>query len=301
MHRDVQFFTNLCVRERLYLVACGLGDLEKSVAESKPDCTLESISYTERIRLYRILIDMQLTATCFSMTAQSRRKKRSGPISSCEQFHIFLCRLPAWQFEELSFENDYINDKILQKWQETEDNLYAALITDDMSDWEVDQKPSESRWESELVFCTQPKSNGTRNCKNISPLLASRTCARYSPHRVIPCCTTCGSTYFICPVTSFLRLWMRSLSLSTSHRRIERAREGYCKRSKSSVFFGKFFWQAEWSMNPGFFKRIKYLSLTQCLSIMLIDSSPAEVAKSMLLKLHQRQLYQEDSVEDRMR
>jgi len=76
---------------------------------------------------------------------------------SCIRFVLwtisrFLVSIPAWQVEELSCANDFVHDKILQKWQEIEDNLYAALVAGNSSDWDVDRKPAESRWESERFF-----------------------------------------------------------------------------------------------------------------------------------------------------
>lgn len=55
-------------------------------------------------------------------------------LGAYEQAHTFLVLFPAWQVEELSCINDFMQDKILQKWQETEDTEFET-IANDPSSW----------------------------------------------------------------------------------------------------------------------------------------------------------------------
>ena len=77
-----------------------------------------------------------------------------------DQSHSFLTLFPAWQVEELSCINDFIRDKILQKWQEVEDSFHALLMRD-LASWDLD--PWNSRWKVDNIFSRQVKLNYHKN------------------------------------------------------------------------------------------------------------------------------------------
>ncbi|KAF4637477.1 hypothetical protein G7Y89_g577 [Cudoniella acicularis] len=78
---------------------------------------------------------------------------RGEIIGGYRQSHIFLTSCPAWEVEELSTVNDFITDKIMEKWQETEDDFYDSL-KDDPTTWDVGRRPYDSEEPFHAAFET---------------------------------------------------------------------------------------------------------------------------------------------------
>jgi len=143
---------NLFVCGRLYIVSRGFENPEKSEAKFKTDYSLDGLYNNGRTRIFRGFYRRAIYGNLFYFDEMRPKTKATPSASSYEQSLAFLCLFLAWQVEELSCVNDILHNTILQKWQEIEDSLYSALVAGNSSDWDVDRKPAESRWESERFF-----------------------------------------------------------------------------------------------------------------------------------------------------
>jgi hypothetical protein len=82
-------------------------------------------SNTEKMRIYRSIYRYVIYGNLFYLDHRRPGVVKVYLPSGQNQSHSFLTLFPAWQGEELSCVNDFIQDKILEKWQEVEDNFYA--------------------------------------------------------------------------------------------------------------------------------------------------------------------------------
>jgi hypothetical protein len=94
----------------------------------------------------------------FDDNRNSKKPKvsRTWPIYGTDQSHMFLNLFPAWQVEELSCIKDFILDKILEKWNEVEDNFYNAIAADPSS-WDTERPLHERRWDNDIFFSRSMK------------------------------------------------------------------------------------------------------------------------------------------------
>ncbi|KAN0095036.1 hypothetical protein V8E51_015747 [Hyaloscypha variabilis] len=136
-HQDLKFMADLYFREKL------------------PFSTLCLTKVVMRMRLYRSIYRFVVYGNLFYFDEKRNEKKpkssRTLFIGAYDQSHIFLSLFSAWEIEELSCINDFIHDKIAEKWQEVEDNFYDAVAIDPSS-WDVHRPLHESRWDSDIFF-----------------------------------------------------------------------------------------------------------------------------------------------------
>jgi hypothetical protein len=151
MHQDVKFLADLFVRERLQIIiARGFEVLENTEPAIQRYYGPEYLSSTEKMRIYRSIYRYMIYGNLFYFD-----QRRPGVVKmylpyAQDQSHSFLTLFPAWQVEELSCVNDFIHDKVLEKWQEVEDNFYALLAADSSS-WDINREdPWNSRWEDDF-------------------------------------------------------------------------------------------------------------------------------------------------------
>jgi hypothetical protein len=159
IHRDVKFFAELFVNDRLHIVTGGVNILNSTEPVVQQDYGLGQLSITEKTRIYRAIYRYAIYGNLFYFDSDRPGTAERGLIYAQEQSHSFLTLFPAWQVEELSCINDFIRDKILKKWQEIEDGLHA-LLKDDLSSWDPDQEDQyNSCWEREYFFSHSVKVN----------------------------------------------------------------------------------------------------------------------------------------------
>jgi len=127
IHQDVKFFAELFVSERLHIVAGGFRIFSVTESTAQRDNGLDGLSNTEKMRIYRAIYRYAIYGNLFYFDEGRPGTVKSDLLYAQEQSHSFLTLFPAWQVEELSCINDFIHDKILEKWQEVEDDFYAFL------------------------------------------------------------------------------------------------------------------------------------------------------------------------------
>jgi len=153
-HRSVRSLASIYVRERLHIARHGFGGAENEESSQGGRCyDLEDLSDTEKSRLFRGFYRFAIYGNLFFC---NYRRKIMDTIYAPEQCDNFLCLFPSWQVEELSCVNDFVTDKILEKWQELEENAYNALIAADPSTWDLEKPAYHSRWEFDF-FSTSEK------------------------------------------------------------------------------------------------------------------------------------------------
>jgi len=133
VHRDVEFIARLFVQDKLPVLS-GLEALQKPQQPDEREYTLEDLSDSEKLRLFRSIYRYAIYGDLFYYDIERPRTKKMSYLGAYEQAHTFLVLFPAWQVEELSCINDFMQDKILQKWQETEDTEFET-IANDPSSW----------------------------------------------------------------------------------------------------------------------------------------------------------------------
>jgi len=148
IHRDVKFFADLFVRERLPILNRGL-EKGNSVSINDQECYLEELPTTEKTRLYRGIYRYAIYGNLYYHQQNRPRKQTLLVAQAQDQSHSFLRLFPAWQVEELSCINDFIEDKILRKWKEAEDYVYETLKADPPS-WDLERDRHQSRWDCDF-------------------------------------------------------------------------------------------------------------------------------------------------------
>jgi hypothetical protein len=126
-HRDVKVLAELFVQERLHVLN-GVAALPCIERPTQRNYTLEDLSDLERFRLFRGIYRYAVYGDLFHYY-----EDRNG-LGAHDQAHSFLVLFSAWEVEELSCINDFIHDRILQKWQEVEDTAFN-IIARDSSSW----------------------------------------------------------------------------------------------------------------------------------------------------------------------
>jgi hypothetical protein len=143
VHQDVKFFAELYVQERFHI----LGGVKPT--RTSGVFNLDILSDTEKTRIYRAIYRYAIYGDLFRFDYDRhighKRVKVEFP-SAYDQNLLFLCQFPAWQVEELSCINDFIQDKTLEKWEELESDFFDK-IKNDPACWDVDRNPYDSRWE----------------------------------------------------------------------------------------------------------------------------------------------------------
>jgi hypothetical protein len=156
-HRDVKFMTELYIRERLPIV-----NDTSSKANLHREYTVENISRVERSRLYRAFYRFITYGNLFYFDDKRNKKKpkkiRTDYVEAIDQSSMFLELFPAWQVEELSCVNDFIHDKILERWNRLEDYLYTSIAAEP-APWGFDKPPWWGRYDDE-VFLQMKTSHG---------------------------------------------------------------------------------------------------------------------------------------------
>jgi hypothetical protein len=138
-HHSVRTLASLYVREKLHIATQGFRRVESEEALQGPHCyDIEDLSDTEKSRLFRAFYRFAIYGNLFFC---GYGKMSEETMYAPEQCDNFLCLFPSWQIEELSCINDFVTDKVLEKWQEVEDNAYNALIAADPSTWDFDKPP----------------------------------------------------------------------------------------------------------------------------------------------------------------
>ncbi|KAE9368119.1 hypothetical protein N431DRAFT_514826 [Stipitochalara longipes BDJ] len=116
---------------------------------------LDDLSATERMKLYRSLYRYIIYGNLFYFEDKRNEKKpkssRTSFTGAYDQSHLFLNLFPAWQVKELSCFNDFMHDKIMEKWQEVEENFYEAIAANPLL-WDVDRPLHETRCDSDIFF-----------------------------------------------------------------------------------------------------------------------------------------------------
>jgi hypothetical protein len=159
-HHDVKFMARLMVHDMLPIVSRGVIDTFEHSNSSLIQKTLEDLSYTERTRIYRGFYRLMIYGSLFRYDQSMPEDLPADQLDALDQSHSFLKLFPAWQVEELSCVNDFIHDKIKEKWREAEDRFYN-LLKDDPSSWDVEREdPWGSRWEIDPFFSHSAKVNG---------------------------------------------------------------------------------------------------------------------------------------------
>lgn len=153
-HHSVKSLASLYVRERLHIATHRFRRVESEEAPQEGRCyDLEDLSDTEKSRLFRGFYRFEIYGNLFFC---DYRRKTKDTIYAPEQCDSFLCLFPSWQVEGLSCVNDFVIDKVLEKWQEVEENGYNALIAAGPSRWDFDKPIYNSRWEFDF-FSTSEK------------------------------------------------------------------------------------------------------------------------------------------------
>jgi hypothetical protein len=144
---------------RLHVATHGFGRGESEEATQGGRCyDLEDLSDTEKSRLFRGFYKFMIYGNLFFY---DNKRKVKDAMHAYEQCENFLCLFPSWQVEELSCINDFVTEKVLEKWQEVEENAYNALIAADPSTWELEKLSWHSRWEFDSF--RHPKKSSNRN------------------------------------------------------------------------------------------------------------------------------------------
>ncbi|KAF4628217.1 hypothetical protein G7Y89_g9931 [Cudoniella acicularis] len=134
LHKDVKFIADLYVRETLPIFNQCVTKYSPPVGEPVL-YTLGNLSPIERQRILRAIYRFVIFGNLFAPSTEVWED-----YELCE---YFLCRFAAWQVEEISSIYDFMTDRILQKWQEMEDNKFNRLAAD-LKLWEI--KPYPDSW-----------------------------------------------------------------------------------------------------------------------------------------------------------
>jgi len=167
IHQDVKFFAELYVQEHLHM----LGGVQSTKAPG--ELNLDLLSAAEKTRIYRAIYRYAMYGDLFHFDCDRHIGSKRGKIEfprSYDQSLLFLCLFPAWQVEELSCINDFIQDKILEKWEEI-DNEFFNKIKDDAASWDVHRNPYDSRWVLDF-FGTSAKSAYHKDWQRYSATLS---------------------------------------------------------------------------------------------------------------------------------
>lgn len=119
LHQDVKFIADLYVREVLPIFAQGFRSVNRQPAP-QIQYALEDASSIERQRIFRGIYRFVIFGNLFAPSAEVW-----GSEELCENF---LCRFQGWEVEEISCINDFIRDRIAQKWKELGDCEFERLI-----------------------------------------------------------------------------------------------------------------------------------------------------------------------------
>ena len=145
LHKEMKFIANLYVQETLPIMNHYATEHSPSPTTGKADPhTLDDLSSIEKDRILRAIYRFVIFGNLFA--------RPSAEWYSEELCEHFLCRFPAWQVEELSCVNDFMTDRIRQKWQEMEDNEFNRLATGDPQLWEIEPRPDpwNCRWDADF-------------------------------------------------------------------------------------------------------------------------------------------------------
>ncbi|CAG8979107.1 hypothetical protein HYALB_00000239 [Hymenoscyphus albidus] len=129
-HKDVMFIANLCVGETLDVFIRGFRGGDEPLGP-KVSYTLEDISLVEKQRIFRAIYRFIIFGNVFAPSTENW--------VGMDPCAWFLCQFPAWKVEELSCVFDFVTDKILLKWQESEDHEFSRLSTD-LDLWKLEGK-----------------------------------------------------------------------------------------------------------------------------------------------------------------
>jgi hypothetical protein len=163
MHRDVKFFAELFVSDRLHTMTGGANILNSTEPDVQREYGLDQLSTTEKTRIYRAIYRYAIYGNLFCFDHGRQGTVKRDLLRAQEQSHFFLTLFPAWQVEELSCINDFIRDNIVKKWQENKDG-FCALFKDDLSIWDLDREHRcNSRWETEYFISHSAKVNCHEN------------------------------------------------------------------------------------------------------------------------------------------
>jgi len=154
-HRSVKSLASLYVRERLHIAIHEFERVVNEEARQRDHCyDLEDLSDTEKARLFRGFYRFAIYGNLFFY--DGRRGRIENAMYAPEQCENFLCLFPSWQVEELSCVNDFVEDKVLDKWQEKEENEYNTLIAADPSTWDINNRTKANR-SDDYYFSTREK------------------------------------------------------------------------------------------------------------------------------------------------
>lgn len=120
LHQDVKFIANLYVRDVLPIFTQSFRSDDASPT-SHIQYTLEDTSSIERQRILRGIYRFVIFGNLFAPSTEVWTSEEL-----CENF---LCRFPSWEVEEISCINDFIRDRITQKWKELGDDEPICIFT----------------------------------------------------------------------------------------------------------------------------------------------------------------------------